>query len=232
MFQDVVRGRAHETRKWYTVPLSFSVHILVVTALIVAPLVAGDVLPSPRSMLAFVTPPTLPTAPAVTAAPPHRVATSQSIEPAPRDAAPVSAPEGIAPDNGLVPEPASSASSMIGLIDGLPGIGVIDTPPPPPAPAPIKTVRPGGVVTAPVRIKDVPPVYPPIAQSAHIEGDVIIEATIGPNGKVQDTRVLRSVPLLDQSAVTAVRSWEYTPTLLNGQPVAVIMTVTVRFRLR
>ena len=60
----------------------------------------------------------------------------------------------------------------------------------------------------------------------------MIEATIGPDGRVQNAKVLRSVPLLDQAAVAAVMAWEYTPTLLNGQPVPIIMTVTVRFRLQ
>ena len=60
---------------------------------------------------------------------------------------------------------------------------------------------------------------------------VIIEANIGPNGKVQDARVLRSIPLLDAAALDAVRQWEFTPTLLNGVPVPVIMTVTVQFTL-
>ena len=72
--------------------------------------------------------------------------------------------------------------------------------------------------------------HPPIAQSARVQGVVIIEATIGPTGKVQDARVLRSIPLLDQSALDAVRR-EFTPTLLNGVPVPVIMTVTVQFTL-
>jgi protein TonB len=75
-------------------------------------------------------------------------------------------------------------------------------------------------------------VYPAIAQSARVQGDVIIEATIGADGKVQNAKVLRSVALLDQAAVAAVMAWEYTPTLLNGQPVPIIMTVTVRFRLQ
>lgn len=76
------------------------------------------------------------------------------------------------------------------------------------------------------------PVYPQIAQSARVAGVVIIEATIGPNGKVQNARVLRSIPLLDQAALDAVKQWEYTPTLLNGVPVPVIMTVTVNFTLQ
>ena len=79
---------------------------------------------------------------------------------------------------------------------------------------------------------DVKPSYPQIAQSARVSGVVIIEATIGPNGKVQNARVLRSIPLLDQAALDAVKQWEYTPTLLNGVPVPVIMTVTVNFTLQ
>ena len=76
------------------------------------------------------------------------------------------------------------------------------------------------------------PSYPPIAVAARVEGVVIIEATIGADGRVQDARVLRSVPLLDQAALDAVRQWAYTPTTLNGVPVPVVMTVTVRFQLQ
>src|SRR5262249_30640810 len=74
--------------------------------------------------------------------------------------------------------------------------------------------------------------YPPIAQSARVQGVVIIEAVIGPNGMIQEAKVLRSIPLLDQAALDAVKQWQYTPTLLNGQPVPVIMTVTVNFTLQ
>jgi len=93
-------------------------------------------------------------------------------------------------------------------------------------------VRVGGNIQAPKKVKDVNPVYPPIAQSARVQGVVILEATIGPNGNVQDVRVLRSIPLLDAAAIEAVKQWAYTPTLLNGVPVPVIMTVTVNFTLR
>ena len=74
--------------------------------------------------------------------------------------------------------------------------------------------------------------YPPIAQSARVQGVVIIEATIGPNGTVQEAKVLRSIPLLDAAALDAVQQWQFTPTLLNGVPVPVIMTVTVNFTLQ
>jgi protein TonB len=75
-------------------------------------------------------------------------------------------------------------------------------------------------------------VYPPIAQTAKIEGMVIIEAIIGMDGKVKDARVLKSVNMLDQAALDAVRQWEYSPTLLNNVPVEIIMNVTVNFTLR
>lgn len=90
-------------------------------------------------------------------------------------------------------------------------------------------LRVGGQIKAPTKIKDVQPVYPAIAQSARVGGVVTIEATIGPEGKVMDAMVVRSVPLLDDAALDAVRQWEYTPTLLNGVPVPVLVTVNVNF---
>ena len=55
---------------------------------------------------------------------------------------------------------------------------------------------------------------------------------MGPSGRVTDVKILRSVPLLDDAAMVAVRQWVYTPTLLNGVPVPVIMTVTVNFTMQ
>ena len=95
-----------------------------------------------------------------------------------------------------------------------------------------EVVRVGGSVRPPIKIRDVSPRYPAIAQAARVQGVVIIEATIGPTGRVEGTRVLRSIPLLDGAAVDAVRQWEFTPTLLNGTPVTVLMSVTVNFTLQ
>ena len=97
------------------------------------------------------------------------------------------------------------------------------------AKASVAPVRVGGNIRAPKKIKDVKPVYPAIAQSARVAGAVTIEATIGPDGKVIDAKVVRSIPLLDQAALDAVRQWQYTPTLLNGVPVPVLVTVTINF---
>ena len=72
-----------------------------------------------------------------------------------------------------------------------------------------------------------------MAQAAGVQGVVIIEAVIdSARVRVQTRKVLRSIPLLDQAAIEAVKQWEFTPTLLNGAAVPVIMTVTVNFTLR
>jgi protein TonB len=106
-------------------------------------------------------------------------------------------------------------------------------PPPPGAPgASAAPVRVGGNIKAPTKIQHVSPVYPQEAQDARVTGVVIIEATINPEGSVETANVLRSIPMLDQAALEAVKQWRFTPTLLNGVPVPVIMTVTVNFTLQ
>jgi TonB family protein len=92
-------------------------------------------------------------------------------------------------------------------------------------------IRVGDVVSRPEKIRQVDPAYPAEAQDAGVQGAVILEVLIGEDGTVSDTRVLRSIPLLDQAAIDAVRQWEFTPTLLNGAPTRVVMTATVRFTL-
>jgi TonB family protein len=92
--------------------------------------------------------------------------------------------------------------------------------------------RVGGAVMPPKKTKDAAPVYPPIAQEARVQGVVIMEARVDETGNVSDVRVLRSIPLLDQAAIDAVRQWQYTPTTMNGIAVPVLMTVTVNFSLR
>jgi TonB family protein len=96
----------------------------------------------------------------------------------------------------------------------------------PPAP-----VRVGEGIVEPRKIKNANPEYPAAAKAAHVQGVVILECHIRPDGTVEDVKVLRGIPLLDDAAVKAVRQWAYTPTLLNGVAVPVIMTVTVNFRL-
>ena len=77
----------------------------------------------------------------------------------------------------------------------------------------------------------VAPVYPDMARRARAQGVVILEATISETGDVISARVLRSVALLDQSALDAVLRWKFAPARLNGETVSVVMTVTVTFSL-
>ena len=76
------------------------------------------------------------------------------------------------------------------------------------------------------------PIYPEIARQARMEGVVIIEATTDVYGRVIGWKVLRSIPLLDQSAIDAVRQWVYEPMIINGRPRGVIFSVTVYFELK
>ncbi len=83
----------------------------------------------------------------------------------------------------------------------------------------------------PKLIKEVSPVFPEIARTARVEGVLILEAKVGKDGKVKEAAIIRSIPLLDQAAIDAVKQWEYEPFLVNGEPMAFIVTVTVRFKL-
>ena len=121
-----------------------------------------------------------------------------------------------------------AGGTLGGSVGGVPG-GVPQQEEAPPKPA--GPVRVGGNIHAPAKLNNVPPTYPPMARQARVEGTVILEATISSSGHVTDVKVLRGIPLLDRAAVDAVREWKYSPTLLNGIPVAVVMTVTVNFHL-
>ena len=134
------------------------------------------------------------------------------------------------------PPPAPPATS--------PRPGFMPPPPPPPpgqgaggamaqgSQADADTLRVGGEIKAPIKVRNVSPVYPQDAQDAKVQGVVILEARIEPDGTVSRARVLRSIPMLDEAAVDAVRQWVFTPTLMNGQAIPIIMTVTVNFTLQ
>jgi len=73
------------------------------------------------------------------------------------------------------------------------------------------------------------PQYPVDAVAAGIQGAVLTEIVIDGAGNVTDARIVRSIPMLDEAALKAVQNWHFTPTVVNGQPVPVRMTVTVNF---
>lgn len=105
-------------------------------------------------------------------------------------------------------------------------LGLLSQSPPARPPA-----RVGGDIRAPRKVRSVNPEYPADARRAGLAGVVVLECTIDPRGEVGDMTVLRGVPPLTESAMKAVKRWRYEPTLLDGVPVPVIMTVTVNFKM-
>lgn len=231
LFRDVVDPSITVgAKKRYFVPFSIAVHVLVVIAALILPIVASDALPMPPEMLAFLSaaPAPLPPPP-----PPRAIQSRHPVAEMDPAVAPITAPADIRPEDPV--EPVRDApGNPAGLVEGVPS-SIVESavpPPPPPAPAPpAEPVRAIRSIKPPMKLKDVAPKYPTVALTARVEGIVIIEATIGISGRVEDARILRSVPLLDAAALDAVRQWEYSPTLLNGVPVPVLVTVTVAFAL-
>jgi periplasmic protein TonB len=215
----------------YTIVFSICAHALAVGTLIIVPALATDDLPEPRRTTAFI---------AVQPAPPPPVPIQTRTQQTPQ-----SVPDRVVtvPHVGTVPaeEVVESVDDVADLGAGLTGTSLggsvpnadpIPPPPPPPAPpVPKDPVHVGGNIQPPKRLSYVGPVYPPIALAARKEGLVILEALIAEDGTIRDVRVLRSDPLFEQAAIAAVRQWRFSPTRLNGQPVPVVMTVTVGFDL-
>src|SRR5262249_761719 len=94
-------------------------------------------------------------------------------------------------------------------------------------------VRMGGNLKAPTKLRDVRPIYPPPMRDAGLEGLVPIEAVIDRDGLVTTVRLVSALvhPELAKAASDAVKQWRFSPTLLNGEAVEVVMTVQVRFSL-
>src|SRR4051794_8473998 len=212
----------------YTLLFSIAAHVCAACALLFTTVLATAELPAPHDASTFVDIVAEPPAPPPSARQPK-------VDPGPSpEAAPLTAPDGVhaeieRPMPSDLAEPDSNGG--VGGFGNDPVIAIRDEPPPPTPPAQLAPARIGGVIKPPRKIQDVAPVYPELARTARVSGVVIIEATIDEQGGVQDARVLRSIPLLDRAAVDAVRQWRFTPTVLNGQVIPVVMTVTVNFRL-
>jgi protein TonB len=211
---------------------SFFLQGIAIAILIVVPLMATDAVPAPQGIMTFMNPPPVPPPPPQLP-PPTRAQTvlHQSVT---ADVSeflfPVEVPDDIGEGIDFFSVPGGIERDIPedvlgGLINGRSNA----PPPPPPKQEP---VRVGGDIKAPRKINAAKPVYPEIARQARVQGVVILEAIIDPQGNVTNVRVLRSIALLDRAAMEAVRQWKYEPTLLNGMPVPIIMTVTVAFDLR
>jgi protein TonB len=83
----------------------------------------------------------------------------------------------------------------------------------------------------PEAVTKIQPQYPDLAREAGVDGTVLVQALVGKDGKVKDTKVVKSIPMLDAAAVTAVKQWVFKPALSNNKPVAVWVAVPVKFSL-
>jgi len=200
----------------------------------------SDKLPDVPTMMAFVAEAPSPSPPPPPPPPASRgTRAAQPAKPVsttgPTFTVPAEIPVGIQPETGIdLGEEGGVAGGVEGgipggVLGGIPGGMVTEVLPPPP---PLKPRRVGGDLQAPALIHRVEPNYPGVAIAGKVSGTVILEATVNDAGGVTDVQVLRSIPLLDQAAIKAVKQWRYQPLVLNGQPVPFILVVTVTFSLR
>jgi protein TonB len=223
--------------------VSLIVHAAILCAIVVVPLVFANTLPL-DPIISFVIDPPNPPVPPPPPAPPAKSAAApkRDVILAPLKSVPDRIPAGIPPtedapvDIGIdrVIQPigdsahstAAFATALESLIESAP-----EFPPPPPPPKRIP-VPVGGNLQESKLIYRVDPVYPELALRAHVSGSVVLEAVVDEEGNVANLKVLSGHPILVAAAVEAVKQWKYSPTVLNGEPVPVLATVTVVFRFR
>jgi protein TonB len=232
-------GPGGGTRRVAPLPLSLVIHTAVLGLVVLVPILTTEELPPLATRGDILVAATLVPPPP----PPRGVPLSEAVDgprraPAPAPPArgtvlslPTSSsdlPPAEGPGWGLTDLPVCEGCVPWGVDGGVPldeaalPAGLPDEP----------VLRVSDGIQPPVKLSDVRPEYPELAIRAGVEGVVIIECRVDTRGHVVDTRVLRGHPLLTRAALDAVRQWRYRPTLLNGHPVSVIMTVTVRFQLR
>jgi periplasmic protein TonB len=221
--------------RWSFWPVSITVHVVIGIAVLIVPLLAEVQPPVPAPLHSLVV------ATKTVPIPPEVVAFAPAVKSTPV-LAPVVAPAILAPERveptgpvgPVIPDlPPGSGPIDPSLLGNAIGNSPVAPLPPPPPSKPAQTIlRVGPGIREPKRISGAPPEYPKFARDARVQGVVILETVINERGEVGRIKVLRSVPLLDNAAITAVQQWRYTPTLLNGVPVSVLMTITINFTLQ
>jgi TonB family protein len=224
-------------RRALTLPCSVAIHTLVAGALVIVPLLGEGELPEVAASGARVffaepqVPPVPPPPPALVKGPPRAHATTAQQPQSSNLVTPPVIPDFI-PEEVVDPGFGDGNGARDG-VDGGWGDGsvrpIVTLPPAPAAPPP---VRVGGVVREPRKLQAAPPVYPPLAIQAHVQGDVTLECVISAQGRVTEATVVSGSPLLAPAARAAVLQWVYAPTLLNGMPVPILLRVSVQFHLR
>jgi protein TonB len=222
--------------------ISLGVHVLIVSAVIIAPLAFTQAIDLRNFRLTYLS---VPRPPAAASPPPAAVPqVRQAIRPV---QSALTAPTLIPKQIEIVKEPPVPEINTEGVFGGIPGgevggvlggiIGGTDrglaAPPPPPSATPKQKIyRVGGVVKPPQPITVVQPIYPPIARMARTEGVVEVDAIIDEHGNVVEARPVSGPGLLMVAAMKAVAQWKYEPTYLDGIPVAIRMEVQVYFHLQ
>jgi protein TonB len=251
MLEDsLFESRGHKrTRKPVTLVIAAVAHVVTIGVLVLIPLLETQALPLPPvNMPLWVPRPELKFIPLV----PRRPQTPGQVRPEAQTLTPFSAPQAI-PDRipfideppiapvGFIPSAGNANGNpfLSTLLD--PNSGVAGPPPAPPAAPPLPPPAPsvkaspyrqGGKVQTANLIHQVNPVYPQIARQTRVQGVVVMEAVISKEGSVDSLRVISGHPLLLQAAIDAVKQWKYRPTMLNGEPVDVVTTITVTFTLQ
>ncbi len=244
MFDDLVVSSANpkKTHTPWAVVLSSIVQAAILGVFILIPLIYTEALPK-ETLTTFLVAPAPPPPP-----PPPAAAIQRIVKPVVRlihngqMMAPTVIPkkvemikeEELPPDVGSVGVTGGvpggiAGGSAGGVLGGIIG-GVGSNMPPPPKATPSR-IRVGGNVQAAKMLRQIMPVYPPIAKTAHISGTVVLHAVIGKDGTVQDLQYVSGPPLLMKNAMDAVKQWRYQPTQLNGEPVEVDTTISVVFTL-
>jgi len=228
-----------DTRNPAELVLSLIIHIVIVGAVILAPLLFTQVLDVHSFEAVFLVAPRPPAAPPPPAAQAVKIARPMArVLDINKLTAPAVIPAKIKIVADQAPDLGAGVSGVVGGVPGgvLGGImgGVTDnvkTIPPPPPPE-RKIVRVGGDVKPPVPISTPQPNYPPVAKAAHVDGLVVIDAIIDEDGNVVQARAVEGPPLLVAAALEAVAKWKYAPTYLNGQAVSIRTHIQVMFRLQ
>jgi protein TonB len=235
MFEDALMESSStiKTRsKYWSLP-ALAMNCALLSAMIVWPLLHPEALPKQAMASLLVAPLAPPTAPPLQTlrTQPRTEAIEHDLEIPSRIPRPIKLG-----DEGAPPSPIgivgidhlasnSADNTLVGIVvDGTGHTSVTQAPPPP------KVHLPSSIMTGSLLDK-ITPQYPAIAREAHVQGTVVLQATISKTGAIENLRVLSGPPLLQQAALDAVRVWRYKPYQLNGEPVAVETTVDVVFSL-
>lgn len=242
MFEDSLleSGGKFKTKRGATTTLAVVLQCAFVGVLVLIPLIYTEALPKQQLMTFLVAPPPPPPPPPPPAAAPVHVV--KKIETDLNNGqlrTPTAIPKKIAMIKEDEPPPSAGVGVMGGVAGGVPGgqmggvIGGIisSTPVAVPKVATPQKIRVSQGVSEGLLVHKVMPNYPPLAKQARIQGSVILQATIGKDGSIQNLHVLSGHPMLTQAAIDAVRQWRYKPYLLNGEAVEVETTVQVNFTL-